>query len=385
MRPWRRSVTRGPPRPAAASSPSSSSSSPSAGSDVAARRARPPPRARRPPRRRRRSRPPSARRGRRRHRPPPARSRSAARSARLPETWTTSAPCSSAKCVRKLSSALAGAAEKNATRRPVDRLRPGAGEDVPRTPGRELACPLAQPLPARSFLGHRQHDEVGDAMPVLVQVAGDDRRILLGVRRRGSGVPVSIGGRAAPLPSKSTSSGSSSSALRAPCVDVRGEDGAGEAAAAAPAADRRHARQRRRLEVVGRRVPAGVESSSSASSVGGDLGDLGLGRPAASHRDDDDAARPRASSDARVGRDRRLADPLAGAHDADRGQRERLEAPAARSGSRRPRTAVRARAPCWRAGSARRGPSTGSSERSTTTSGRCSSSAPSSVSASGTP
>ncbi len=58
--------------------------------------------------------------------------------------------------------------------------------------------------------------------------------------------------------------------------------------------------------------------------VGCDLGHLRLRRPAATHRHDHDV--PFAGVEpSRVGRDRGLADALAGAHDPDRGQRERLQ------------------------------------------------------------
>ena len=73
-----------------------------------------------------------------------------------------------------------------------------------------------QLLPARSGLGHRQDHEVGDEVPELVQVAGrrrPDRCAPLTTRIRRA---VATGGIAAPLPSKSTSSGSSSTASRAP-------------------------------------------------------------------------------------------------------------------------------------------------------------------------
>ena len=70
---------------------------------------------------------------------------------------------------------------------------------------------------------------------------------------------------------------------------------------------------------------------------------------------------------------------LPGADHGERRQRERLEARAGRSGSRRRRTGARARATRLASANRSRGPSTGSSERSTTTSGACSAIAASSV------
>ena len=116
-------------------------------------------------------------------------------------------------------------------------------------------------------------------------------------------------------------------------------------------------------------MPPARESSSSASTSGGDLGDLRLRRPAAPHRRRRRSCRSRASSRAACAGDRRLADALPRADDPDRGQRERLEhgrieaevgADVRRAPCASTRLASRSRS---------RGPSTGSSERSTTSSG----------------
>ena len=107
-------------------------------------------------------------------------------------------------------------------------------------------------------------------------------------------------------------------------VDVRDRDRAGEPAAAAAAADRLDAGERGRLEVVRRGVAPGARELEQRVEVRRDARDLGLGRPAAPHRDDDDL--PVARIEPRgVSGDRRLADPLAGADDPDRRQRERRQ------------------------------------------------------------
>ena len=67
------------------------------------------------PRRRRPPQPPSARRGRRPRRSSASSSRREARFARLPETWTTSAPYASERCVARGACAVAGAVQKYAT------------------------------------------------------------------------------------------------------------------------------------------------------------------------------------------------------------------------------------------------------------------------------
>ena len=98
------------------------------------------------------------------------------------------------------------------------------------------------------------------------------------------------------------------------------------------------------------------------------LGDLRLGRPAAAHRDDDDVAVAR-EQPRDVARDRGLPDALARPDHGERRQRERLERGGVEAEVGARRTGARARARGSRARSARAGPSTGSSERSTTTSG----------------
>ena len=71
--------------------------------------------------------------------------------------------------------------------------------------------------------------------------------------------------------------------------DVRRERRTRHAAARAAAADRRHARERCGLEMVGRRVAAGTRERDEIGDGRRRLDQLRLGRAAPSHRDDDDA------------------------------------------------------------------------------------------------
>ena len=135
---------------------------------------------------------------------------------------------------------------------------------------------------------------------------------------------VATGGMAAPLPSKSTRSGRSSAARRAPSATF---ETATPPARPPPA---------RRQPIVGTPASAAIsrwseaawrpasERATSSSTVGGALDQLGLRRPAASHRDDDDAAVAREEA-RQVDGDGRLADALAGADHRDRRQLERLQ------------------------------------------------------------
>ncbi len=105
---------------------------------------------------------------------------------------------------------------------------------------------------------------------------------------------------------------------------VRVERRPGEAAARAPAADRRHSRERRGLEVVGGGVAARARERHELVEAGRRLPDLRLRRPAPSHRDDDHA--PVAREQARdVTGDRGLPDPLARADHRQRRQRRGVE------------------------------------------------------------
>ena len=183
--------------------------------------------------------------------------RSCSRSARLPETWTTSAPCSSRRCSAKIPNADSGAVEKNATVRPSTDSAGFGRSVVAITVRRQRERSAVQLLPAAAGLGHRQDHEVGDEVPVLVQVAGDDVRVLLGVddedpaaRRDGRE------GRAAAVEHDEV--GAELDGQPRSLVDVRDRDRAGEPAAAAAATDRLDAGERGRLEIVRRRVAPGA-------------------------------------------------------------------------------------------------------------------------------
>ena len=154
---------------------------------------------------------------------------------------------------------------------------------------------------------------------------------------------VATGGTAAPLPSKTRSSGSSCEASRAPSRTLRQERSACEPSPCPPAADGRHAGERRGLEMVGGCVPARAGEREQVVERRRRLDELRLGRPAAAHRHDDDPAV--AGEQARdVPGHRRLSDPLPQADHRERRRRRPARAAADRSGSRRRRTAARARA-----------------------------------------
>ena len=133
-----------------------------------------------------------------------------------------------------------------------------------------------------------------------------------------------IGGIAAPLPSKITTSGLRSAASRAPSATFE----TNTAPASPPPA--------RRQPIVGTPASAAIsrwsdaacrparESAISSSSGRRRLDDLGLRRPAAAHRDDDDVAVAREQA-REVRGDSRLPDALARADHGDRRQLERLE------------------------------------------------------------
>ena len=158
------------------------------------------------------------------------------------------------------------------------------------------------------------------------------------------------------------------------------ERSAREPTAGPPAADRRNARERRSLEVVGGGVAPGTGEREQVVERRRRLEQLRLGRPAPSHRHDHDTAvAERSARD--VPRDGGLPDPLA---EADHRERRRAR-PAASGGGSKRKSAPTYGKPSASARDAQsirsRGPSTGSSERSTTRSA----STASSDSTSGTP
>ncbi len=99
--------------------------------------------------------------------------------------------------------------------------------------------------------------------------------------------------------------------------DVGGEDLAREPTAGPPAADRRHPRERGRLQVVGSGVTAGARDLEQALERGRSLDELRLSRATSAHRDDDDLGALRQQTREMPG-DCGLPDPLPGS---DHGQR----------------------------------------------------------------
>ena len=244
------------------------------------------------PRRRRRSPPPSARRGRRRRRPRSSSRRSACRSARLPETCTTSAPCSSSRCLARPGVRVSGRGREERDAPARRRRRPAAGRSDCRDHARaELGDALAQLLPAaiprrpssarrgrRSGAGTRSGSRSRPPRSCCALTTRTRRLVATAAARRRSRRRGRARARAR-------------AAMRGAGGDVRGGDGAREPAAAAAAADRCGTpRERRRLEVVGRGVAAGVATARAARRRRRHLGDLRLRRAAAAHRDDDDLA-----------------------------------------------------------------------------------------------
>ena len=125
------------------------------------------------------------------------------------------------------------------------------------------------------------------------------------------------GGATAPLPSKTASAAAELSTSGSAAATFVSNGGAGHAAAAAPAADGRHAGEDRVLEAVGGGVPPRPRGGEQVGDVErlAARHDLGLRRPAAAHGDDDHAALAAEAvvEQARqVAGDGRLADALAG-------------------------------------------------------------------------
>ena len=221
-----------------------------------------------------------------------------------------------------------------------------------------------------AVLGHRDDDEIGEQGAVRVEVAGRDRCVLV----RADDEDPAVGGDrrdrgAAPVEHDQVGL----ELLREPHAreHVRDPDRAREAAAAAPAADRRQAGERRRLEVVGRGVAPGAGELEQVGHGRPDLDDLGLGRarraPSPRRRR---AGRARASAPTwpvTAVLPTRFPVPITATEGvaiaSKRGGSSRKSAPSYGTPSARARAASLNRAG---------GPSTGSSERSSTTSGACS-------------
>ena len=263
----------------------------------------------------------------------------------------------------------------------LGRLRAQRRRDHPRGQRERAAVQL---LPAASGLGHRQDDEVGDQVPVLVQVAGDDLRVLLRVDDEDPAARLHGRERGAAAVEHDELGAELD---RQPCARVHVRGRTRSPRARRRSGGSRSSRRRRARPSRGsprRRGGRRARARAARRRSGATLRDLGLGRAAPPHRDDDDLSVARVEPSG-VSGDRRLADPLAGADDPDRRQRERLQLRADRSGSRRRRTASPAASTRLANRKRSRGPSTGSSERSTTSAGLCSASASSRSSTTATP
>ena len=174
---------------------------------------------------------------------------------------------------------------------------------------------LRRPQPEHRLLD----DDVRDQTPVRVEVrvahgvARHEHAPRRGDRRNGRAAPVEEHEVWAQLRREPRALG-----------DVRDGDPAREPTARSPAADRRYARERGDLQMVGRGVAPSVGTGHELLDGRRSLDQLGLLRAAAAHRDDDHP--PVAREEARqVGGDRGLPDALAGADHRDRRQLERLE------------------------------------------------------------
>jgi hypothetical protein len=158
-------------------------------------------------------------------------------------------------CEPRMRKGRRGAEEGDAPAR--DRLcrpRPKHGRHHRHAVGNDAYDGCAEVFRRDTLLRHRDHDEVGQEQAVPVQVAGRHRRILVG-RRDEHAAPCCDRRerRAAPVEDRELRLERRRHA--GSFGDVGRGDRAGQAAAAATAADRLHADERRRLEVIGRCVP----------------------------------------------------------------------------------------------------------------------------------
>ena len=169
----------------------------------------------------------------------------------------------------------------------------------------------------------RDDHEVGDEDPVGVQVAGHDVARLGRAGDEHAGVGLDRRNRRA----AAVEDHELRLALGRECCareHVRLAGRPGEAAAAAPAADRDDAGERGRLEVVRGSVPPSARELEQRLERRLHLGHLRLGRAAAAHRDHDHVAVER-EQPRDVAGDGGLADALAGPDDRQRRQRKRRE------------------------------------------------------------
>ena len=144
----------------------------------------------------------------------------------------------------------------------------------------------------RIRLRHRHEDEVHDSRAVGVQISGRDVDGLGGRRHQEASARIhrrQCGAAAVEHDEVGRQRTRDADALE----DVRDRDGAGQAAPAAPAADRRDTGDDRRLEVVRGGVAAATGELEQRLQRRLDEDGLGLGRPAPPHRHDDDDPRSR--------------------------------------------------------------------------------------------
>ncbi len=137
------------------------------------------------------------------------------------------------------------------------------------------------------ILGHRHDDEICEQGAIRVQVSRRDGGILM----RSDHEDASIGcdrGQGCSAPVEHDQVGIELLGETDAREDVGRADGTCETAAATAAADRRHAGQCRGLEVIRCGVKARARDAEQVSDGRSHLDELGLGRPPATHRNDDD-------------------------------------------------------------------------------------------------
>ena len=264
----------------------------------------------------------------------------------------------------------------------AERPRAQNGPDDRDAGPRELAELPRESLVIDAVLGHRHDHEICQERAVRIEISGRDRVILMRAddedaafgrdRRQRGATPVEHDQVGIEI-------------LRDPraCEDVRDADGAGETAAATPAADRRQPGECRRLEVVGGCVTPRAREREQVGHGRPNFDDLRRGRPPrpiATTTTRLSCAITRATWPVTAVLPTRLPVPITATDGvliaSKRGGSSLKSAPSYGTPSASARAASRNRAG---------GPSTGSSERSSTTSGAYSRIASSSEAASGTP
>ena len=231
-----------------------------------------------------------------------------------------------------------------------------AGDRLDR-PGPQLDRTTGTSLTSRDRLEQRparaagDDDEVGDQDPVRVQVARRDVDGLRGARDEHARVDLDRRDRRAAAV-EDDDVGPPLRRERCAREHVRLPGRPREPAPAAPAADRRNAGERCRLEVVGGRVPARARELEQALERGPGLGELRL-RQARRGPSRPRPPRVRGRAGARGARSPRSCRPACPCRPRPATAARTARRRADRSGSRRPRTGARARARGSRAGTAR--------------------------------